>query len=81
MHAKTGIANLQLKTTLGLLDPDNTRTLPPQVTASTGLDVLTHACESYTAIPFNQRPKPDRPLLRPTYQGSNPISDTWALQV
>lgn len=80
MHAKTGIANLRLKPTLGLLDPDNTLTLPPQVAASTGLDVLTHAVESYTAIPFNRRPKPDRPLLRPAYQGSNPISDTWALQ-
>lgn len=80
MHAKTGISNLRLKPTLGLLDPNNTRTLPSQVTASTGLDVLTHAIESYTAIPFNQRPKPDRPLLRPAYQGSNPISDIWALQ-
>ncbi|MFH1009505.1 MAG: hydroxyacid-oxoacid transhydrogenase [Candidatus Latescibacterota bacterium] len=80
MHAKTGIANLRLKPTLGLLDPENTRTLPPQVAASTGLDVLTHAVESYTATPYHQRPKPDRPLLRPAYQGSNPISDTWAIQ-
>ena len=80
MHAKTGIANLRLKPTLGLLDPHNTRTLPSQVAAATGLDVLTHAIESYTALPFNQRVKPDRPLLRPAYQGSNPISDTWALQ-
>ena len=80
MHAKTGIASLRLKPTLGLLDPYNTRTLPSQVAASTGLDVLTHAIESYTAIPFNQRSKPDRPILRPAYQGSNPISDTWSLQ-
>ncbi len=80
MRAKTGIANLQLKPTIGILDPDNTRTLPPQVTASTGLDVLTHAIESYTAIPYDQRLKPQRPILRPAYQGSNPISDTWALQ-
>ena len=80
MHAKTGISNPKLKPTLGLLDPNNIRTLPPQVTASTGLDVLTHAVESYTAMPFNQRAKPDRPLLRPSYQGSNPISDTWALE-
>ena len=80
MHAKTGIANIRLKPTLGLLDPNNTRTLPPLVSASTGLDVIVHAIESYTAIPFNKRPKPDRPLLRPAYQGSNPISDVWALQ-
>ena len=80
IHAKTGIANLRLKPTLGLLDPNNTRTQPPQVAAATGLDVLTHAIEAYTAMPFNQRPKPDRPMLRPTYQGSNPISDTWSLE-
>lgn len=80
MHAKTGIAHLRLKPTLGLLDPNNTRTLPPQVAASTGLDVLTHAVESYTALPFSDRPKPERPLLRPAYQGSNPISDTWSLE-
>ena len=80
MRAKTGIADLRLKPTLGLLDPDNTRTLPPQVSASTGLDILTHAAESYTAIPFNERPRPERPILRPAYQGSNPISDTWALE-
>jgi len=80
MHAKTGIASLRLKPTLGLLDPENITSLPGQVAASTGLDVLTHAVESYTAIPFDQRPAPDRPILRPAYQGSNPISDTWSLQ-
>jgi hydroxyacid-oxoacid transhydrogenase len=80
MHAKTGIANRLLKPTLGLLDPENTRSMPAQVAASTALDVLTHAAESYTAIPFLSHPLPDRPALRPAYQGSNPISDIWALQ-
>ena len=80
LRAKTGIADRRLRPTLGLLDPSNTRTQPPMVAASTGLDVLTHAIESYTAMPFSQRPKPERPLVRPAYQGSNPISDTWALQ-
>ena len=80
MRAKTGIAHRRLKPTLGLVDPDNTKTLPPQVAASTGLDVLSHAVESYTALPFNRRPKPDRPLLRPAYQGSNPISDIWSIK-
>jgi hydroxyacid-oxoacid transhydrogenase len=80
LHAKTGIANRWLKPTLGLLDPDNTRTLPPQVAASSGLDILSHAVESYTALPFNARPQPARPKLRPAYQGANPISDIWSLQ-
>ena len=77
--AKTGIAHRYLKPTLGIIDPDNTRTLPAAVAASSGLDVLSHALESFTALPFDQRPKPDGPLLRPAYQGSNPISDLWSL--
>jgi|SRR5579871_3516627 len=80
MHAKTGIASRLLKPTLGLLDPENTRTMPAQVAASTGLDVLSHAIESYTALPFHERPAPERPSVRPAYQGSNPISDVWSLQ-
>ena len=80
MHAKTGIASRRLKPTLGLLDPENTRTMPSQVAASSGLDILSHAVESFTALPFSERPLPDRPLLRPAYQGSNPISDIWSLQ-
>jgi len=80
MHAKTGIANRRLKPTLGYLDPENTRTMPPQVAASTGLDILSHAVESFTAMPFTDRPRPDRPTVRPAYQGSNPISDVWSMQ-
>ena len=80
LHAKTGIAHRRLKPTLGILDPDNTRTMPPAVAAASGLDVLSHAIESYTALPFDQRPKPGRPILRPAYQGSNPISDIWSLE-
>ena len=80
LHAKTGIANRRLKPTLGYLDPDNTRTMPAEVAASTGLDILSHAIESYTALPYDARPRPDRPALRPAYQGANPISDVWSLQ-
>ncbi len=79
MHAKTGIASRRLKPTLGLLDPENTRTMPAQVAAATGLDLLSHAVESYTALAYSDRPLPNRPLLRPAYQGSNPISDVWSL--
>lgn len=80
LRAKTGIANRRLKPTLGYLDPENTRTMPPEVAAAAGLDILSHAVESYTAMPFNERPRPARPALRPAYQGSNPISDIWSLQ-
>jgi hydroxyacid-oxoacid transhydrogenase len=80
MHAKTGIASRRLKPTLGYLDPENTRTMPPQVAVSSGLDILSHAVESYTAMPFTGRPRPDRPALRPAYQGSNPISDVWSME-
>ena len=80
MHAKTGIANRRLKPTLGLLDPDNTRTMPRAVAASSGLDILSHAVESFTAMPYTDRPRPEKSTLRPAYQGSNPISDVWALQ-
>jgi hydroxyacid-oxoacid transhydrogenase len=80
LKAKTGIANRRLKPTLGYLDPDNTRTMPPQVAASTGLDILSHAIESFTAMPYTDRPMPERPAMRPAYQGSNPISDIWSMQ-
>ena len=61
LHVKTGISSRSLKPTLGFLDPDHTRSAPPAVAASCGLDILCHAVESYTAIPFTDRPRPDRP--------------------
>jgi hydroxyacid-oxoacid transhydrogenase len=78
LHAKTGIAHRALRPVLGVVDPNNSRGVPPQVAACAGLDVLSHAVESLTALPYNQRPAPDSPSQRPAYQGSNPISDIWA---
>ena len=78
MRAKTGIADRQLKPTLGLVDPENTRSMPPLVAASTGMDVFVHALESYTNMSYTQRSRPERPILRPAYQGNNPISDVWS---
>jgi hydroxyacid-oxoacid transhydrogenase len=78
MHAKTGIAHRHIRPTLGIVDPENTRTLPPMATACTGFDVLVHALESYTNLPFDRREAPSSPAERPAYQGSNPISDVWA---
>lgn len=80
-RAKTGVAHRNLKPTLGICDPINTRTMPAAVHASSGLDVLCHSLESWTAIPYTERvPRPDNPIKRPAYQGANPISDIFSLQ-
>jgi hydroxyacid-oxoacid transhydrogenase len=78
LHAKTGIAHRALRPVLGIIDPDNTISMPRMVAACSALDVLSHAIESYTALPFNQRIAPESPVTRPAYQGANPISDIWA---
>ena len=78
MHAKTGIAHRALRPVMGIVDPNNTRDMPPMVAACSGFDVLCHAIESLTALPYDQRPAPEHPSVRPAYQGANPISDTWA---
>ena len=77
-HVKTAVSNRVLRPTVGIVDPENTRTMPPMVAAASGLDVLSHALESYTAIPYNEREAPADPLKRTAYQGANPLSDVWA---
>jgi len=75
MSAKTGIASPALRPTEALVDPESTDTLPANVVACSGLDVLSHALESYTARPFDRRAAPHRPIQRPMSQGANPWSD------
>jgi hydroxyacid-oxoacid transhydrogenase len=77
LRVKTGISHQRLRATLGILDPLNSLTVPPLVSACSGADVLTHAIESYTALAYDERKKPSSPALRPPYQGANPISDIW----
>jgi alcohol dehydrogenase class IV len=72
---KTGIVSKRLRPTLALIDPTTTYTLPATVVAASGFDVLSHALESYTALPHTRRAKPERPSLRPMSQGANPWSD------
>ena len=79
-HVKSGISHAYLRPLLGIVDPDLTLTTPAAVTAAVGLDVLCHAIESYTAIPYSARPRAASPDLRPPYQGANPVSDLWSEQ-
>ncbi len=45
---KLGLGNRELTPTIAIIDPILTQNLPPQITADTGIDVLTHAIEGYT---------------------------------
>ena len=76
LKVKTGISHRFLRPTLAIIDPLNTVTLPPMVTAFPGFDVLTHALESYTSRPYDTRPR-HKPEERPVYIGGNPVSDLW----
>jgi alcohol dehydrogenase class IV len=44
---KLELADFPLFPRLAILDPESTRTLPPQIAASTGMDAMTHAIEGY----------------------------------
>jgi hydroxyacid-oxoacid transhydrogenase len=78
LRLKTGISHRYLRPSQAIVDPELTRSLPPQVTSSTGLDVVCHAAESFLSKPFDNRPRPQSPDDRPPYQGANPVADVWS---
>ncbi len=77
MRVKSGISHWRLRPTLAIIDPLLTMSLPPEVTACSGMDIVCHALESYTARWYETytRKQADE---RVTYCGSNPISDMWS---
>ncbi len=67
LKLKTGISHRYLRATQAIVDPELTRSLPPEVTSSTGLDVVCHAAESFLSKPFDTRERPAvRTTARPT---------------
>ena len=76
MKVKTGISHWRLRPTLAVIDPLLSLSLPPEVTASAGMDIVCHAVESYTARWYETFDK-KAAEQRVTYCGSNPISDLW----
>jgi hydroxyacid-oxoacid transhydrogenase len=77
-NVKTGISHRYLRPDQAIVDPSLTASLPAEVVASCGLDVICHAAESYIAKPYSARDAPASPGDRPPYQGATPISDIWS---
>ncbi len=77
LKVKTGISHAALRPRLAIVDPRLTVTQPTMVTAASGMDILCHALESYTArwyADFDAK----EPEQRVPYCGANPIADMWS---
>ncbi|GII21608.1 hydroxyacid-oxoacid transhydrogenase [Planosporangium mesophilum] len=77
LKVKTGISHVRLRPTLAVVDPLLTMTQPAIVTAACGMDILCHALESYTAMPYTAFER-KRPEQRVPYCGANPVADMWS---
>jgi hydroxyacid-oxoacid transhydrogenase len=77
-QVKTGISHRYLRPDQAIVDPDLARTMPAEVCASAGLDVVCHAAESFISRPYDTRDRPESPDDRPPYQGANPVADVWS---
>lgn len=65
-----------LRPVLAIVDPQLTDSCPPQVTADSGIDALTHAIEAKTNTPFDRLEIPPGQVR--SYQGSHPLGGLLA---
>jgi alcohol dehydrogenase len=73
---KVGILSNFLRPRAAVVDPLLTVSCPPQLTADSGIDALSHAIEAYTAVDNEDFPLP--PGERSVYQGRHPLGDCLA---
>ncbi|MDH3452070.1 MAG: iron-containing alcohol dehydrogenase, partial [Gammaproteobacteria bacterium] len=78
MCTKFVIASPHILPQEALVDPVCSASLPGNVVASTGFDLLSHAIECYTAKAYTAWAKQPQPMRRPAIQGANPWSDLAA---
>lgn len=52
-HKKSGASDMKMIPDVVILEPDITASMPPKLTAATGMDALTHAIEAYTSTRAN----------------------------
>ena len=78
LSTKFVVASPWLLPDAALVDPANCDSLPGNVVASTGFDLLCHALECYTARAHTQWDQIHNPNARQLIQGANPFSDLFA---
>ena len=78
LNTKFVVASPHLLATQAIVDPQCCDSLPANVVASTGFDLLCHALECYTAVAYTKHLLVDNPNARQLIQGANPFSDLSA---
>ena len=69
---KTGISHRYLRPAQAIVDPELARTLPAEVAAASGLDVICHAAESFTSKPYTARERASSPGPAAALPGRQP---------
>ncbi len=78
LNTKFVVASPHILPTVAIVDPQCCDSLPGNVVASTGFDLLCHALECYTARAYTGHLEVKDPNARQLIQGANPFSDLSA---